>query len=729
MFDRPFKLVYAALIALRLALALQSTGYIHPDEYFQSAEPALSGLFGSSELVQTWEFDPENPCRSMASIRLFNAPLLLFIKLFRTYYGSREAIPSASALLACQRLTCFAVSLAVDGAMYRLSPRDVAKRSTLLWASSGACLVFATRPFSNSNETALLAISLLCLSSLWDLAQRWRNIHSEVGKTEVLQAWSPLSAMLGCVFGLGIFCRFTFGIFAAPVGFSYLALAWRMAGTRAERPNAAGVAKLAVKSRIGRALLLSSDLLNGLLLCSLGHVLYDTFYYRSLSAAEPPLATRQSWQHLVASIAHRCRFPPVIAPLNNLLYNLDADNLASHGVHPRWLHAVVNMPLLFGPMLYAGWILRASVHSSSATAKTNSKAKPANPQSSRDPLHGLGHWLVLIPLGVLSSQPHQEPRFLLPLAVPLILTVATRFSRIPRIGFAVHAIHSVVIVLFFGYAHQAGLVPALVDINQQVGANILTEAHGASAQLAPILDATAAMEPPPDQSTASWQASATKPYTVDLHVWRAFMPPRHLFVIPSGTDGTVPSMRITDHGSTPGEDLLAHSLPHNASSELKSDAVLSLLLAPAWAMDTVFDCSEWPLEAAPRGIFPHDFLRSASLHRQVPRASHKSGLDYDHGDAATRKASVEPSDCLADHPTLTYISTYAPHLDTDHLGESVSLFRKLLARRRRRHVGRDSLLQWLRDYAQSLRDAFGLVLVRVDPPCAPVAGQHAIPGT
>lgn len=39
---------------------------------------------------------------------------------------------------------------------------------------------------------------------------------------------------------------------------------------------------------------------------------------------------------------------PTFAPLNALLYNLDAANLATHGTHPRWLHACVNAPMLLG---------------------------------------------------------------------------------------------------------------------------------------------------------------------------------------------------------------------------------------------------------------------------------------------------------------------------------------------------------------------------------------------
>ncbi len=38
----------------------------------------------------------------------------------------------------------------------------------------------------------------------------------------------------------------------------------------------------------------------------------------------------------------------VVPPINALLYNMKTDNVAQHGLHPRWLHAVVNMPMIVG---------------------------------------------------------------------------------------------------------------------------------------------------------------------------------------------------------------------------------------------------------------------------------------------------------------------------------------------------------------------------------------------
>ena len=46
-----------------------------------------------------------------------------------------------------------------------------------------------------------------------------------------------------------------------------------------------------------------------------------------------------------------------LTPLNFLRYNLLPANLAEHGLHPRWLHLLVNLPMVATPGLpfYALW--------------------------------------------------------------------------------------------------------------------------------------------------------------------------------------------------------------------------------------------------------------------------------------------------------------------------------------------------------------------------------------
>lgn len=39
-----------------------------------------------------------------------------------------------------------------------------------------------------------------------------------------------------------------------------------------------------------------------------------------------------------------------VAPLNFVMYNVVPGNLDKHGSHPAYLHALVNIPLLLGPL-------------------------------------------------------------------------------------------------------------------------------------------------------------------------------------------------------------------------------------------------------------------------------------------------------------------------------------------------------------------------------------------
>ena len=129
----------------------------------------------------------------------------------------------------------------------------------------------------------------------------------------------------------------------------------------------------------------------------------------------------------------------VFTPLNNLMYNADAANLAKHGLHPFWQHFVANLPQLIGP------------------------AFPLVLISSR---RCMLFWSAIVGTVALSFFPHQEPRFLLP-AVPLLLASV----KIPQFGkrywIAVWVLFNVLAGVLFGLYHQGGVVPAQNWIAQQ----------------------------------------------------------------------------------------------------------------------------------------------------------------------------------------------------------------------------------------------------------------------
>lgn len=72
---------------------------------------------------------------------------------------------------------------------------------------------------------------------------------------------------------------------------------------------------------------------------------------------------------------------------------MNPKNLELHGTHARYIHSLVNMPLLFGPAVLA------------VCFKVKARFLPTAG--------------IVVPLTLLSIAPHQEARFLLPLIMPL----------------------------------------------------------------------------------------------------------------------------------------------------------------------------------------------------------------------------------------------------------------------------------------------------------------------
>lgn len=469
-------------------------------------------------------------------------------------------------------------------------------QARLLFASNGATLAFLIRPFSNGVETALLAVSLAVVIAL----QR-----QSVGAGE--RQWHLLSAALGGLFAFGIFARFTFAIFALPAGVFFLHTCW----TRATAAN-----------RILGLLRLSSGAVLGFLMTAAAHIAYDTFYYQSRLAA------------ISGSLSAPSRL--VITPWNALQYNLSPDNLSEHGVHPRWLHIVVNAPLILGVPVWISCLVLLY-----KCMKTFGSPPPEKLQA---PLLGssieLLHLATLfLPLVLLSIQPHQEARFLLPLLIPSIsllpLIPPTTTKRLALFT-SFHLLQALGLALFFGVAHQAGIVPALLRINEEVlhfsGAAPFTsatlqalalqgagEGSGDGLWLGELLTASSGTATAAGVGMGMGGAS-----TLVVHVWRSFMPPRHLLLpaVGRGHDtALLPRVTLIDHGSQDAQQLLL-------SLSRTDEQQQHLLLAPTWALDTL------------RPLLSQD------------------------SDASETGGSLQMD-------TLALVS---PHVDTDHLAESWTLF-------------------------------------------------------
>lgn len=135
---------------------------------------------------------------------------------------------------------------------------------------------------------------------------------------------------------------------------------------------------------------------------------------------------------------------PVITPLNNIIYNFDSKNLAEHGLHPRYQHILVNLPLLLGPAYLLLFSLR----------RFNLRL-----------LSGVSGVILL------SIFKHQEARFLTP-AIPLILSSTQPPKRYFKAWVVTWIVFNAAFGILLGVYHQGGVVPTQ---NYLVGHDDFTE--------------------------------------------------------------------------------------------------------------------------------------------------------------------------------------------------------------------------------------------------------------
>ena len=120
-----------------------------------------------------------------------------------------------------------------------------------------------------------------------------------------------------------------------------------------------------------------------------------------------------------------------VTPLNLLRYNMDAANLAVHGLHAHYTHALVYMPFLFLPLIL-------SLPSPRTWLRPDRRPYTAS---------------LAVGLAGLSLAPHQEARFLLPALYPLLMLTKDAPLRFPRLSLAFNAL----LFIAMGILHQAGV--------------------------------------------------------------------------------------------------------------------------------------------------------------------------------------------------------------------------------------------------------------------------------
>ncbi|XP_042223833.1 GPI mannosyltransferase 4-like isoform X2 [Homarus americanus] len=447
------------LALARLYLATVQTGYIHPDEFHQSVQVMARDLL-NIDAKKPWEFHPENPIRSVTFSAVVSLPYVFikYVAPFFTYYLGYE-LQSPYNLLVAPRILMTFLSFIADYSVYRIARMCFLRPwcCVEVFASSYIMLVYATRTFSNTMELILMAVLLwrVCESMvestkiirkqnvLQDLYESAETLQDKVKLVRIKSKLPPYnyvdSAIISVVVTYGAFVRPTFVIFSfIPVAF------WLQRGV---------VTKEVDFSYFNLRCL---SLLPGIVVTFLTCVLADSFYYGSLTFTELLF-----WNVTGRSF--------IVTPVNFLLYNANENNLATHGLHPYYLHLVVNLPLLHGVLGLLGlW----SVSKYMASFITNDMTK-------KPKIFSIATMLLatfILPVLVLSAVPHQEPRFLLPTLLPLVilhsddvlLISGKRLKAFKHLCFLAWHVWNIFCVIFFGFLHQGGVTKTMMRVHEHI---------------------------------------------------------------------------------------------------------------------------------------------------------------------------------------------------------------------------------------------------------------------
>lgn len=410
-------IIWISSLIFRLLWALiPQTGYIHPDEFFQSPEVVAGDVFGFQTL-RTWEFNSTFPIRSILFPHVVSG--LPFTILHQLQSLTIISV-NTWILLVAPRLVVCCISTIIDLSAYKISNHLQVDPAPVLAVigSSYITLVFHTRPFSNTLESVLFALLLWLLANHLIPTERHR-----VGLNNI---------SIGIVIVAGIWNRPTFLTYALiPI----LAWCYRFCKDISLLSTIAMIKEGCVVAR-------------GAVVAIVLFVAVDSTYYNNFT----------------------------ITPWNFIKYNLDTSQLKEHGIHPRFTHLIVNMPLLFGLLAivyYYHAVVMAFANDFTVTklvncqiirsTNTKEKTKQNALTNSKIVFYKVLTLSIITPIGLLSIIPHQEARFLTPILLPLALLFAHIVIGPKQLSLVTVSwlLWNVIGCVLFGVLHQGGMYSCL----------------------------------------------------------------------------------------------------------------------------------------------------------------------------------------------------------------------------------------------------------------------------
>ncbi|XP_028397653.1 GPI mannosyltransferase 4-like isoform X2 [Dendronephthya gigantea] len=246
---------------------------------------------------------------------------------------------------------------------------------------------------------------------------------------------SSICILVGSLTSLGFFCRQTFLVFALVPYFGFLI-------DQVKRQQSY------VVKTVAKLILMAL----GFLITSMVFILLDSWYFGYLQEGNL-----------------------VVTPMNFIKYN--AFHSHAHGYHPFFTHFLVNIPLLFGPMAFLLYLELGTLIWKFGGENQNEQTRShVSYKKFHDVLLVLS---ISVPIFILSLVPHQEPRFLMPVFIPMVLLFSSKIAgpkNSPSLLLS-WSIWNVIGCIFFGILHQAGIVPSLYHLHKSINEKVHVSAE------------------------------------------------------------------------------------------------------------------------------------------------------------------------------------------------------------------------------------------------------------
>ncbi|XP_038671824.1 GPI mannosyltransferase 4-like [Scyliorhinus canicula] len=435
------RMVWLALGLFRILWCLvPQTGYIHPDEFFQSPE-VMAGDILNLKIFRPWEFNTSYPSRSVLFPLVTTGFSFIILKTLHNS-GLFGSILNSYNLLVFPRLYVTCLSFILDYSVYRLACLWGTNpwRALILLSGSHVMLVFYTRTFSNVIEGALFALLLLLVAM--DTAQEHGAPYLRA------KEWRNNKHLIGIVLVSGFFNRPTF------IGYALVPmLLWLSCDQK-------GTFQFSLRTILKRFL----GIFSPVIVTTCIFIIVDTLYFDLLFSEIDWFLKDGNAGH--EHIFNLCKHL-VLTPFNFIRYNLDPENLSAHGRHPWFTHLTVNGLMMFGALHLSAVIsaIRMITHkfvSADGCHMLKKKQLEKRLKAHFPATPPIVEYLVLVyfvPLIVLSLFSHQEARFLSPLIAPVVLHSVLNNDMLR--GRTVMVVFNILCSVLFGCLHQGGLIPCL----------------------------------------------------------------------------------------------------------------------------------------------------------------------------------------------------------------------------------------------------------------------------